>query len=123
MKEPTPNPLRKKESSSRFKTLNYWQRKGLIAVEATPPARHIWHVLWGHADELGVVTLSFSRLANETGYSVRCCQDKIKELIDKMVIKIVSKGNFKGKSNTYALSLIDGPQKQTMEGDSIGTME
>ena len=97
----------KKEQSiyGRFETLNYWQRERLPALGVSPTARHVWHVLWGRADEKGVVVMSYGQISHEVGRTKRCCMKDISELIEKDIIQLRERGNSKNMANTYALRL------------------
>ena len=89
----------------RFETLNRWQRKGLAEFDVSPSARHVWHVLWGRANKLGVVRMSYKQIAAETGLSKRSCMRCVKELIGKEIIKIHRRGDSNNMANLYAIQV------------------
>lgn len=106
------NDSKKYTEYGRFETLNYW-RERLGDLEVPSSARFVWYVLWSHADRGGICSLSFRRIAADTGLSLRTCKYAVNKLVDKSIIKIVKSGNFQGEVNTYALKVAKKRQTKT----------
>lgn len=97
----------------RFATINKFYMEIFKQADATPAERLIWTVLWRSADHRGVVSLSYSRIANESGYHKQTCMDAIKSLIEKELVVRLKRGNRSGRVNQYAIRICkpDEPRK------------
>lgn len=94
------------ETGDRFYTLNYWCMKGFNRYKMTPSERLVWLVLWRSATRSGKVTLAFSRIALETGYTVRSCKRIIASLKKKRIIVLHKRGNALGRVNEYYIKVL-----------------
>ena len=88
--------------SKRFNTLRFLVRYSQ-EMKISPSGRHLLRVLWEHSDEDGRCFVSFGRMAEETGMSVRTCQRIIIELVEKCVVRKRESGNRHGKANKYSI--------------------
>lgn len=103
---------KKNSEFGRFETLNHWRNR-LAVLEVSSSARLVWYVLWSHADQGGICSLSYRRISADTGLSLRTCKYTVKELTEKSIIKIVTSGNLQGDVNTYAIAVIKKKQPKT----------
>jgi len=103
----------KRASRLRFESLKLFLSRGTTEANLSPLAVLTWLCLWAYVREDGLVSMSHSRIAQETRLSLRSVTKAIGELKKKRMLAVKVRGTVRGTPNTYVLSPTPRPPKST----------